>query len=188
MTTALPNTFLKNGAKIVVIAGIVGMAYASIASPLLAQAQSNQDVGSSTNALVMTAIPPRTETITVKPGETFQTSVQLRNVSGQSQSITTDVQDFIVGQDGKTPTAISRSESAPLRWSLASWIIVSPTERVISSNELAQYDVVIKVPKDALPGGHYAMILHYPTPLSGKTKGVSAKTPTSASEDRKSVV
>lgn len=158
------------------------MVCAGVVFPLVARAQSIQDLGGSTNALVMTAIPPRTETITVKPGETFQTSVQLRNVSNQSQSITTDVQDFIVGLDGKTPTAISRSESAPLRWSLASWIIISPTERTLSPNELARYDVVIQVPKDALPGGHYAMILHYPTPLSGKTKDANAKALTSASE------
>ncbi len=182
MTQTLPTTHFFRVVMLVAVASLVGILGVSFASPLLAQAQSSQDLGSSGNELVMTAIPPRTETITVKPGETFQTSVQLRNVSSQSQSITTDVQDFIVGQDGKTPTAISRSESAPLRWSLASWIIVSPTERVLGPNELGQYDVVIQVPKDALPGGHYAMILHYPTPLSGKTKGANAKAPTSASE------
>ena len=125
MTQTLPTTHFFRVVMLVAVASLVGILGVSFASPLLAQAQSSQDLGSSGNELVMTAIPPRTETITVKPGETFQTSVQLRNVSSQSQSITTDVQDFIVGQDGKTPTAISRSESAPLRWSLASWIIVS---------------------------------------------------------------
>ena len=182
MTRALPTTHSKFVATIVMVASIVGMVCISLAFPLFAQAQSTPDLGTGSNELVMTAIPPRTETLTIKPGETFQTSIQLRNVSSRTQSVTTDVQDFIVGLDGKTPTAISSSESAPLRWSLASWIIVSPTERTLGPNELARYDVVIQVPKDALPGGHYAMILHYPTPFGKTTKGGGAKAALSASE------
>src|SRR3989344_6013488 len=112
------------------------------------------------NSVVLMAIPPRTENLHAKPGETIQTTVRLRNVSQQAQHIVTESSDYVIGADGKTPVPITQQEAAPLRWSLASWMTVSPTQTTLAPNQIGQFDVVIQVPKNALPGGHYAVILH----------------------------
>jgi hypothetical protein len=133
-------------------------------------------------ALVITAIPPRTDLIKIKPGETVQLAIQIRNVSNRTQQVSSHAQDFVIDKDGKTPLPVSAEEAAPLRWSLAKWITLSPAQRTVGPNELVQYDMVIQAPADALPGGHYAMVLHYPTPASARTGGGTDTAQLSASE------
>lgn len=81
------------------------------------------------------------------------------------------VEDFIIGQDGKTPTAITTSEKDN-RWSLASWITVAPNLQTVKPNETKAISAIIEVPNDALPGGHYAMITHQPE--TGNAGGANA--------------
>lgn len=127
-------------------------------------------------AVTLTAIPPRTDVIRVQPGETFQTAIRLKNTSGGTQNIRTEAQDFIIGEDGKTPIPITEKEAAPLRWSLASWLLVSPSERALGPNETGTYDVLIQVPEDALPGGHYAMVLHSPSGTENREEAAGSVT------------
>ena len=114
-------------------------------------------------SLKLMAIPPRSDVINAAPGETKQISIRLRNLSATTQTISTTTKDFVIADDGKTPIAITEQEAAPLRWSLANWITIAPTTTTLQPNQTAQFNVVIQVPEDALPGGHYAMILHQPT-------------------------
>lgn len=114
--------------------------------------------------VTLTAIPPRLGDdgeLKAKPGEKIQTTIRVRNASDKALPITTLVRDFIIGEDGKTPIQISSDVSN--RWSLASWITVSPSTQMLQPRQTAQLSVLITVPKDALPGGHYAMILHEPS-------------------------
>ncbi len=134
-------------------------------------------------AITLTAIPPRTDVIHVKPGETFQTAVKLKNTSNSSQTVTTNAQDFVIGKDGKTPIPVTEAEAAPLRWSLASWLTISPLANELEANQTAVYDVLIQVPADALPGGHYAMILHTPSASNSLTQK-EANTSTTAVNQR----
>lgn len=113
----------------------------------------------------LTAIPPRLgddDSITVKPGEVKQTTVRVKNSSSQPLNIMTQVNDFVLDQDGETPIALTDTEVSN-RWSLASWITIAPNLQTIAPNETKVISVVINVPEDALPGGHYAMITHQPT-------------------------
>lgn len=131
--------------------------------PRTTHAQRFDDTPARENYFTLTAIPPRTETIVVNPGDTAQIKIQVRNVSPERLFVTSEVQDFIIDKDGSTPIPLSTEDALPLRWSLASWMTIVPSGRVIEKNELASYAVVIQVPKDALPGGHYAMITHFPS-------------------------
>ena len=70
--------------------------------------------------------------------------------------------DFILSEDGSTPIPVADPEVSN-RWSLASWITLAPNLQTIGPNETKIISVVIAVPDDALPGGHYAMITHQPT-------------------------
>lgn len=114
--------------------------------------------------VTLTAIPPRlgdAGDLKAKPGEKIQTVIRVRNSSDEAMSIQSVAQDFIIGEDGTTPIPVSGEVSN--RWSLASWILISPETQVIPARQTAQVNVVIDVPQDALPGGHYAMVMHQPS-------------------------
>lgn len=112
----------------------------------------------------LVAIPPRrgeNRELTAKPGETIQTNIRLKNNSKKNLTIKSFAQDFVVDDNGRTPIPVGQEVSN--RWSLASWMVVAPNQHDLAPGETAQMNVVIEIPKDALPGGHYAMVLHEPT-------------------------
>lgn len=111
----------------------------------------------------LTAIPPRLGedmSLKLKPGEKIQTSVRVRNGSSEALTVQTLAQDFIVDLDGDTPIAVNGEQSN--RWSLASWVIMTPSVQVVQPGDIAVVNLIIEAPENALPGGHYAMITHQP--------------------------
>jgi hypothetical protein len=142
----------------------------TLVQPVLAQ-QINPQGETQFNESSITAIPPRLGedlSLTAKPGEKIQTSVRVRNGSSQTLTISSIAQDFIVDTNGQTPIAINDSTSN--RWSLASWMLLTPSVQEIEPGQTAVVNVVIEVPDDALPGGHYAMITHQPNAGGGVDK------------------
>lgn len=118
--------------------------------------------------VTLTAIPPRIgedSTLKAKPGEKLQVQLRVKNLSSQAVNVTTTAQDFILSEDGSTPIAIDDTSSN--RWSLASWLTIIPNENTIAPNETVGLNVLIEIPQDALPGGHYAMVLHQPNKVGG---------------------
>lgn len=174
MKCHLPRFFHVLGVCVVIVSLAVVPAFA-------VQSSTPEEILGSFDSLAFTAVPPRTEVIEVKPGDTYQTNIKLRNLTKQSQAISTEALDFVIDKDGKTPIPVTQTEAAPLRWSLASWITVSPAQRAVAPNELAVYDVVIQVPEDALPGGHYAMVVHTPVAMSALQNKPQEKNAQSAS-------
>jgi hypothetical protein len=123
--------------------------------------------------ITLTAIPPRygdVETLKIKPGEKKQIQVRVRNSSNQTVTVESFAKDFVVGEDGSTPLPVTDEVSN--RWSLASWLVLSPNSQVLRPNQLGMVNVLIQVPADALPGGHYAMITHTPN-VGALTEGAS---------------
>lgn len=111
----------------------------------------------------LTAIPPRLGedmSLKLKPGEKIQTSVRVRNGSSEALTVQTIAQDFIVDLGGETPIAVDGEQSN--RWSLASWVLMTPSVQVVEPGDIAVVNLIIEAPADALPGGHYAMITHQP--------------------------
>jgi hypothetical protein len=100
--------------------------------------------------------------LTANPGEVLQATVRVRNTSDKPLNILSMVSDFILDADGSTPVAVT-DQNISNRWSLASWITVAPNLQTVQPNETRVISVVIAVPDDALPGGHYAMITHQPS-------------------------
>lgn len=134
----------------------------------------------------ITAIPPRLGDdgkLLLKPGEKVQVAVKVRNASGQTIRIDSNVSDFILDEDGETPVPVTDSTSN--RWSLASWVVLSPTSQILEPNELGLVNVIIDVPADALPGGHYAMIVHRPSLDLNKKTGETAALDSAASVNQR---
>ena len=113
------------------------------------------------SSLGLSAIPPRLE-ITVNPGQTITKTIKVRNESKLEKIITTDIKDFIVVDDSGTPLQIDNQDLSN-RWAASSWIQVSADKLKLKPGETRSLSVTVIAPDDALPGGHYAMILHSPS-------------------------
>lgn len=116
--------------------------------------------------LSLTATPLRIgddDSVVVQPGEKTQVSVRVTNTSDTPLKVFSSAQDFVVEEDGETPVPVTGESKDNNRWSLASWLTLVPSERTLQPRETSQISVLIEVPEDALPGGHYAMITHQPS-------------------------
>jgi hypothetical protein len=131
-------------------------------SPMaLAQVENIQEIVE--REIGLTAIPPRLgddNTLIAQPGETLQVQVRVRNTSQKSKSVHTIVEDFIIGEDGKTPTPVETTANS--RWSLAQWMEIQQNEAVVPAGASQTVPIIIRVPADARPGGRYAMVMHQP--------------------------
>lgn len=133
------------------------------------------------SSMSLTATPVRLGddfSIRLNPGEKKQVQLKVRNGSLETIVLESAATDFIVAEDGFTPVAIESTE-ADNRWSLASWLTLAPAEHKLASEEVATVNVLIEVPNNALPGGHYAMIHHRPVNAAeaetGSGSGISQR-------------
>lgn len=109
--------------------------------------------------LSTTVIPPRLE-LEALPGATVQETLRVRNETDTDQAFLVAVTDFIVSDNQGTPLPVNETVSG--RWSLASWITVSPKQVLVPAGQTAAVDLVISLPQNALAGGHYAMVTYSP--------------------------
>jgi hypothetical protein len=167
----IASTAVCVGVGLALSSGLVTSAFAQTSQP-------NQPEASQPAAeeIILTAIPPRVGDngeLKAKPGEKIQTVIRVRNSSDKALAITSLAQDFVIGEDGETPVPVT--EAISNRWSLASWITVSPPRQIVQPRQTVNVNVVITVPEDALPGGHYAMLMHEPSEnLAGGPAGADA--------------
>lgn len=188
----LPNRLPLKIATGVCVVGLltVGVLKSPLVTQLQAQVEllrmvpgTDQPDSTKGDQVSLTAIPPRLGddgSLTIKPGEKKQITLKVRNSSQKTLSIESLVSDFVMSEDGETPVALT--ESVSNRWSLASWMTVSPSGQVLAPNELALVNVVIEAPADALPGGHYAMVTHQPKLPSLKDANGQAPSQTGISQ------
>lgn len=111
-----------------------------------------------TSNSTITAIPPRVD-LKANPGESVTTELKIRNETNQLEYFTVYVNDFIVSDNMGTPIPVS--ENVTNRWSMSKWI-TAPQVIPVDKQTLQTVKVTIRVPKDALPGGHYAMVTYQP--------------------------
>lgn len=123
-----------------------------------------QETTSGEDQVTLTAIPPRLgddTTLLLKPGEKKQVQIRVRNSSNRSLPILSVATDIIIAEDGETPIPVT--EGVSNKWSLADWLTMVPQAQTLQPQETGMINVLIDVPVDALPGGHYAMITHQPS-------------------------
>ena len=141
-----------------------------------AWAQATTATSCNTNTVTLTAVPPRLGddySILLKPGETRQVEIEVRNPSDCPITIETFARDFVIGTDGETPVGVDDEVSN--KWSLANWLTMTPNTVVLKERGSATVLVNITVPEDAISGGRYAMILHRPVNGSGDAQATGAK-------------
>ncbi|MDZ4229174.1 MAG: hypothetical protein U1C50_02875 [Patescibacteria group bacterium] len=121
--------------------------------------------------LSTTVIPPRLE-LEALPGATLQEPLRIRNESATENVYQVIIRDFIVTNNQGTPLAVDETVSG--RWSLASWMSVSPKQVVVPAGQTASLDLIITIPGDGLAGGHYAMVTYSPITEASLTDGTGA--------------
>ena len=111
-------------------------------------------------AISITAIPPRLE-VSGLPGATLQETIKVRNESEAELALEAKYVDFIVNNNVGTPIAVDEIISG--RWSLASWLKVTPQKLLLKPKQTHTINLVIQIPPQGLPGGHYAMVTYQPS-------------------------
>lgn len=121
--------------------------------------------GSASAQVSLVVSPPRYDAV-VKPGESIQKTVKVTNNSDSAAiSLQAFVTDFIVQDDSGTPIKVSEKESG--RYLASPWFTLDQSELTLAPKQTQELIVLISVPQDALPGGHYAGIFFQPS--SGNT-------------------
>ena len=108
----------------------------------------------------LSAIPPRLEVNVNADGTSVQT-IKVRNESDKEKNISVSVSDFVVNDNIGTPTIITATDSDN-RWAASNWIQISPSSFKLKGGETKALSLIITPPANALPGGHYAMVIHSP--------------------------
>ncbi len=124
--------------------------------------------------LTVTLANARNE-VKLDPGETHRFSMRLYNKSENPIVGSLKVVDFIVRDDKGTPVFLEDlKEPLENSFSAASWLTLPYERLAIAPNDKVTFDITIKVPVNARPGGHYAAVIF-------ETSGTATPTNQSAS-------
>ncbi|HET7673812.1 MAG TPA: hypothetical protein VFK11_04870 [Candidatus Saccharimonadales bacterium] len=116
-------------------------------------------------------IAPPLENISGDPGEQIILKIQLRDVAKTDLIVSQEINDFVAnGEDGTPKILIDNNEDNP--YSIRDWVNPLPSF-TIKPGDIQTVKVVINIPKDASPGGHYGVIRFTGTPPKLKGTGVS---------------
>ena len=118
-------------------------------------------------------IAPPVIYLSVDPGQTVKTQVNIRDISSGNLSVTGQVNNFVAsGEDGTPKVLLDNTDTANDPYTLVNWVGPLPSLLLVP-REIKSMTVTITVPADAAPGGHYGVIRFTSTPPSLENSGVS---------------
>ena len=101
-------------------------------------------------------ISPPVLNLRANPGQTVTSTIQLRDVSTSSLVVRNQINDFVAGGEDGTPKLLLESgQDSP--YSLKDWVQPLP-QFTMKPKAINRLQLKIKVPKNASPGGYYAVI------------------------------
>lgn len=143
-------------------------------APALVNAQTARPTAQSTanNGQALEIAPPVIY-VNADPGETVKTQILIRDISSGDLLVNGQVNNFVSGGEDGTPKIIlDKDEDANNAYSMVDWVEPLPSLRLVP-REIKTMTATINVPKDASPGGHYAVIRFTSVPPSLEGSGVS---------------
>lgn len=144
------ENFTYRFAKSVALFSLLATVYSLIASPAHAQ-------------LLPLQVAPARQEITVDPGQTSAVTVRFFNLAEFPTSGFVRAADFIVTDNGGTPTILEGVSQSSPRFSAAGWVTMPFDQMSIAPNDKVSVQAIINVPADARPGGRYLAIYFEPT-------------------------
>jgi hypothetical protein len=117
-------------------------------------------------------IAPPIITLSANPGQTIQTQISLRDISSGNLLVTNEINDFVASGEDGTPKIIMDSSADINPYTLKGWI--SPIASLLMTpRQIKSLSVIITVPANASPGGHYGVIRFTAAPPELHQTGVS---------------
>lgn len=117
-------------------------------------------------------IAPPVLNLKANPGETIKTTISLRDVSTSSLVVRNQINDFVAAGEDGTPKLLLDDTDEKSPYSLKEWVQPLP-QLTLKPKEVNKLPVTIRVPKDAAPGGYYAVIRFTASPPGLDGTGVS---------------
>ena len=116
-------------------------------------------------------ISPPLLQVDTDPGKTVKLEVRVRNVTQEPLLVKIQTNDFTAGgEDGNPKLLLEAGEQSP--YSLKEWINTI-TEVTLNPGEQKPITIILDVPIDASPGGHYGVVRFTGTPPGLEDSGVS---------------
>jgi hypothetical protein len=135
-----------------------------------------ESVVAQTSSATTFQITPALQELKVDPGYTGSFAVTLVNKSAETVPFKVYSRNFMAqGIDGQITFGDDDSSS----YAAGDWLVPSTTDVVVGANEEQKIEVVVSVPANAEPGGHYASILFeqvLPASQMGKNSQVQVAT------------
>lgn len=143
----------------------------SVATPTALAATNPGATGPNAGTGQALEIAPPLITLTVNPGQTIHTQLNLRDVAAGKLLVSAQVNDFTAaGEDGTPKILLNEKGTTP--YSLKTWVSPLPS-MIMSPQQIKKLSVTIHVPRTASPGGHYGVIRFSAVPPELKGTGVS---------------
>lgn len=117
-------------------------------------------------------ISPPVLTLTGNPGQTLKASLSLRDVSEGKLLVKNQINDFVAAGEDGTPKILLGKDANDSPFSMRKWVNPLP-QLLLSPRQIKTIPVVIQIPANASPGGHYGVIRFTGTPPDLKGSGVS---------------
>lgn len=114
-------------------------------------------------------VSPAKIILSADPGEELETEMRVRNDLDRTVTHYSSIERYTV-KNGEEPIFFPEVIGLP------TWITLVPSELTLGPKESAKVRVLIKVPKDAPPGGHFAAIFWQTAPPVEKKSGVGIVT------------
>ena len=118
-------------------------------------------------------ISPPVITLTVDPGQTVNTQINIRDISTTKLIVKGQVNDFVAaGEDGTPKLLLDDSEDRDNPYSMKTWI--APINSLtLNPKEIKKLQITINVPTNASPGGYYATVRFTATAPDLDSSGVA---------------
>ncbi len=112
--------------------------------------------GQRTNASNIELSPAKIN-VSINPGEEYTQTFRVGNYSGSPQTLYIFIKDFTVINEEGTPNFFEYNQlnEESKRFALSQWVELPYDSVTIENNEVAEIDALIKIPEDAIAGGHY---------------------------------
>jgi hypothetical protein len=120
-------------------------------------------------------IAPPVNYLTVNRGQTVSLKIYLRDVASGPLIVSGQANDFVAAGEDGTPKILLGSQDVNDPYSLKNWIS-PPVSLELVPNEIKTMNIVMNVPANASPGGHYGVIRFTATPPALRGTGVALST------------
>lgn len=158
---------MKSVARIVLMATVAAIgAVVVVSHPTNAVNSPNQNAGQALE------IAPPVLNIKANPGQTVRSNISLRDVSSSPLVVRNQINDFVAAGEDGTPKLLIDSEEEDSPYSLKEWVQPLP-QFTLKPRQVTRLPLTIRVPKNAAPGGYYAVVRFTASPPGLDGNGVS---------------